>query len=585
MGNEGKFIRALIVIFFLFRVCFVRGQIEDVKSLTADPALYQRMDFKAALVAVWTNSPYRAEEVRLDLNLVSPSGVLLVVPAYYENGRSGEPSIWKVRFAPVEVGRYEGTFVLTNGSQSYASKRLSFTVAPSNQKGFLHISNDWSLQFDNGQPFRGIGENVAWESRSRDDSRFFQSLNEKPQYNYEYLLGKLSTNGGNFFRTWMCPWNLPLEWKTVENTRRYTNDDSYFNVSAIERMDQLVDLTASRDLYMMLTLDNSGDFLGRTWRHSNYNSTNDGPVALPQDFFTNPAAKAQYKDRLRYLVARWGYSPHIAAWEFFNEIDNLMYGLPNRIPDNVITAWHAEMADYLKGVDPYHHLITTSISHRNVAGLYNITSMDFNQIHIYGHNGQSRTEVFPETLRENSQRYGKPYVIGECGFEWDWSKNFDDDATNMDWDFKKSLWLGLFSPTPVLPMSWWWEYFDHRGTTDYIARVRPVLNQMLAAGAGVYSDADCKWDGPSPQPLAVRCGQSYFVLLSNDQSIPVDGSLWLQLQGSSKYQAEVYDPEHDTTNTVPLLMHGPATIKGISIPPAGFLVLTVTPQLSRLSAK
>jgi len=563
---------------FLLTPCFAHSQIESVVCLTTNPALYERMDFSATLTAAWTNSPFRSEEIRLDLDLVSPSGVRLTVPAFYEEGQSGSPSTWRMRFTPVEAGQYRGTCVLTVGGHSDVSNLFPFTVARSDQRGFLHIYNDWSLRFDDGEPFRGIGENVAWESRSRDDSKFFRSLNENPRYNYEYLLGKLSADGGNFFRTWMCPWNLPLEWKMVGNTTRYTNDDDYFNPSAIHRMDQLVDLTESLHLYMMLTLDNSGDFQGRTWRRSNYNSINGGPADSPLEFFTDPGARAQYKDRLRYLVARWGYSPHIAAWEFFNEIDNLMYGLPDKIPDSVITAWHAEMADYLRSIDPYHHLITTSISHRNVAGLYNIPAMDFNQIHIYGHNGQSRTDVFPETLRENSLRYGKPCVIGEYGFEWDWSKDFDDFAPDMDWDFKKGLWLGLFSPTPVLPMSWWWEYFDHRGTAAYISRVRPVLNHMLAAGSGNFMDVDCKWSGPPPQPIAIRCGRTFFILLRNSHSVPAGGNLSLRLADSYIYRAAIYDPEQNTTNVLPLRAQGHATIKRISIPSTGFLVLTLTPQ-------
>ncbi|HEY1787902.1 MAG TPA: cellulase family glycosylhydrolase [Verrucomicrobiae bacterium] len=552
------------------------GQIKSITRLTEKPAQYERTDFSVKLVARWTNSPFRAEEVRLDLDLTSPDGTSAVVPAFYEEGQSGKTSSWSVRFTPVETGNYTGVFVFTNGNRSEVSKRLSFTVVSSDQKGFLHVANNWSLRFDDGEPFRGLGENIAWESRSRDDSRFFKSLNESPQYNYEYLLGKLSANGGNFFRTWMCPWNLPLEWKIVGNTQRYINDDGYFNASAIQRMDRFVDLTASLNLYMMLTLDNSGDFLGRTWRNNNYNSTNGGPAAVAEDFFTDPAAKAQYKDRLRYLVARWGYSPHIGAWEFFNEIDNLMYGLPQRIPDKVITAWHTEMADYLKSIDPYHHLITTSISHRNVAGLYDIPSIDFNQIHIYGHNGQSRTALFPETLRENARRYGKPYVIGEYGFEWDWNVNFDDCAAYMDWDFKRGLWLGLFSPTPILPMSWWWEYFDHRETTKYIARVRSVLDEMLAAGDGKFADVNCGWSGSPVKTLAVQCGQSFFVLLENDKTNSVSGSLSFPISTTNFYRVQLFDPEQNTTNTLNTLERGNATEKNISVPQMSCLVVVAS---------
>jgi hypothetical protein len=297
-----------------------------------------------------------------------------------------------------------------------------------------------------------------------------------------------------------------------------------------------------------------------------------------QEFFTDPGAEAQQKDFLRFLVARWGYSPHIAALEIFNEIDNTMYdGKRQDIPDGIITAWHAEMSGYLKSIDPYHHLLTTSISHRQVAGLYNIAAMDFNQIHIYGHKGQSNIPSFPEVLRHNSQLYGKPYVIGEFACEWDWLENFDDHAANMDDDYKKGLWLGLFSPTPILPMSWWWEYFDHRNMTPYIARVRSVLDQMLAAAGGAFADADCKWEGPSAKVMAVRCGKTYFVLLINNGTAPVTGSLSLPLDAAQNYQVRAYDPQRNVTNTLASLPAGITRVPGVSIASDDECILILTP--------
>jgi hypothetical protein len=254
-----------------------------------------------------------------------------------------------------------------------------------------------------------------------------------------------------------------------------------------------------------------------------------------------------------------------------------MYGLPQKIPDQVVTAWHTEMSDYLKSIDPYHHLITTSISHRPVAGLYDIPSMDFNQIHIYGHNGHSSIASFPEILQRNSLRHGKPFVIGEYGFEWDWSRNFDDFAGDMDGDFKQGLWLGLFSPTPVLPLSWWWEYFDRRGTTPYIARVRPVLDQMLAAGKGAFTNVPCQWQGPPVKTLSVRCGETFFTLLNNNGITAINGNLSLPLNLSQSYQVSAYDPGRNVTSTLKTLPARTTTVTGISIDPASYLIIKLLP--------
>src|SRR5690606_22668543 len=118
----------------------------------------------------------------------------------------------------------------------------------------LKTKDKWSLQFDNGESFRGIGENLCWESRANDDSKFFKELHEQTKYNYEYMLPALAKNGGNFYRTWIVSWNLPLDWKKGFNNTRYTNSTEYFNPSAIEKMDRMFDLSDSLGLYVMLTL-------------------------------------------------------------------------------------------------------------------------------------------------------------------------------------------------------------------------------------------------------------------------------------------------------------------------------------------
>jgi len=74
------------------------------------------------------------------------------------------------------------------------------------------------------------------------------------------------------------------------------------------------------------------------WKTNPYNELNGGPCAKPNDFFTNAKARAIYQKRLRYFVARYGYSPHLLAWQFFNEIDNVFGPLNG----NDVVAWHQE---------------------------------------------------------------------------------------------------------------------------------------------------------------------------------------------------------------------------------------------------
>ena len=545
--------------------------VESVTRLTAAPALYERVDFVVTLTGEWQD-PYRSADVRLDLELTAPSGRTLVVPAFFERGPSGATSVWLTRFAPRETGAYRGRYVLTNRGARRESAPLDFTVAPSAAKGFLHLASPWTFRFDNGAPFRGLGENLCWESRSFDDSHHFKSLHENQRYNYEYLVGTLAASGGNFFRTWMCQWNLPLEWKQVTDTVRYTDDPGHFNASAMRRLDQLVELAAATDTYFMLALDPHGSLLGDGWAANPYNQKNGGPAATAAEFFSQPAARAQYQDRLRYLVARWGYSPHLAIWEFFNEMDNAMYGQkPARIPDEVVTAWHTEMSAYLKALDPYDRTITTSISHRDVAGLTAIPTIDFHQRHIY-----KDTDAIPATIRRNVRETGKPYVIGEFGYEWDWTKNFNDFAGLMDRDFKDGLWLGLFSPTPILPMSWWWEFFDSRKITPYFARVHAMHEQMVAAGRGEYTEVEAAWSGTLLRHvLAVRCGSTTFVLLANREAATAAGRLTLPAAARAQ-SVRAYDPETNQTRPLPEMPAGATGLDALSVPAHGNTILVIT---------
>ena len=471
------------------------AQITDVRA-PDKVAQYGKMQCEVTLIGKWTN-PYLQEEAALDMVVTSPSGRTLIVPCYYESGQSGESSLWGARFMPQEKGRYSYFFRYSEAGRVVSESGIATVVVKgSRSHGILHPNDHWTFRYDDGTLFRGIGENICWESRTSDDSKYFKELHEQPErFNYDSMLTKFARNGGNFVRIWMCSWNFPIDRQRDFNNRRYQETDEYMNRSAIERLDYTVELAERLDIRLMLCMG-------------------PGDVRTDRDFFIFDKAKTRYRNRLRYIVARWGYSPSIGAWEFFNEIDNIQFrDSRNPIPAADIVAWHAEMARYLKSLDPFGHIVTTSISHRDLEGLNDIPDMDVNQKHIY-----NATSVIPSTIRRYGQCFGKPYVIGEFGREWDWSKNFDDFADEMDADFRRGLWYGLFSPTPVTPMSWWWEYFDNRNMVPYFRAVRMVSDLMLSESGGKFETVEA--EAGEAEAYALKCGSKTYVYVYNPSVNP-----------------------------------------------------------------
>ena len=493
-------------------------EIRAVFSPNTDVEQYGRADFRVVLRGNFEN-PYLQEQASLDLLLTAPSGKQLLLPCYYESGESGSNSQWAARFMPQEAGQYRFRFVYReNGEAKAESAAGSFTSVKSHLTGVLHTDGNWILRYDNGEPFRGVGENICWESRDSDDSKFFKDLHEnQDKYNYDYMLPKLAANGGNFTRMWMNNWNFPIDFQNRFNNRRYIATSDYMNQSALIRLDHTVALAESLDIHIMLCMG-------------------PGNARTDASFFTDAAAKARYRNRLRYIVARWGYSSAIAMWEFFNEIDNIQFrDADNPIPAADIVAWHTEMAAYLKSIDPFGHIVTTSISHRDLEGLNAVPDIDLNQKHIY-----RNTRDIPSTILNYSARFGKPYVIGEAGFEWDWNLNFNDFAEDMDRDFRRELWYGVFNPTPVAPLSWWWEFFEDRDMMRYIRPARFVSEMMLAAGKGSFErlEASC-----SAEAYAVRCGSRAFLYVFNPTEQPVS-SVEIAMGGKGTAVVAEYDIEN-----------------------------------------
>lgn len=492
------------------------------------------------------SDPYNPADIRVDAVITAPDLTEIILPCFYKSGTSGN-SQWEARFTPQQAGQYSYRVkVYLSDLLDGISDVFTLESTVSAEDGFVHMnpSSYYTFKHDSGRRFRGVGENIGWEGEGG--------------YSYDDLYPLLNANGCNFVRSWLItPKDPPtgLEWNNLGS----------YNQTAASRLDQVFDLAEQYGIYLMLSIDHHNLFISgggtSVWANSPYNSANGGPCATPTDFFTNATAKDYYKRKLRYLVARWGYSPQLCVWEFFNEVDHVVEQSGVSITN--VSNWHGEMASYLKSIDPYGHIVTTSLSHNNYSALWNLANMDFTQRHLYG----STSGMYSTTTSYESS-YNKPFVSGEFSLYWQgpWAIG---TPTEYRRELHLGLWRGMFSPTPILPMTWWWNYHDSWGDWDVFNAAANFQAQMLVNDADVIQEASVN-AGASVEEMGLKAGNDIYLWLKNTSTTSSISSITVSVTSvaNGTYDVYLYDT-YNSTYAAPV----PVTVSSGTL---GFVISTMT---------
>ncbi len=224
-------------------------------------------------------------------------------------------------------------------------------------------------------------------------------------------------------------------------------------VEAAEREGVYLQLcVVTRDLYMKHLKDPQSDAYKRAVEHA--------------------------KNLMRYCVARWGYSTHVAAWEYFNEIDP---GLPTDV-------FYQQVGDFVAGIDPFARCRTTSTWHPSARDCRH-PQIDLPQVHHYlrptlgdsGHDESAAVVHWARFLREHGPR--KPGLIAEFGLaddKWGLSPLMKEDE-RLD-HFHNALWASALSGTAGTAMFWWWEQLDRQ---DGYQHYKPLAAFMAGEPLGI----------------------------------------------------------------------------------------------------
>lgn len=292
-------------------------------------------------------------------------------------------------------------------------------------KGFIRRNEFHANRFrwDNGDAYYPVGHNLGWGGEGQPP------LTE--------TIAAMGANGENWTRIWACAWDGKNPW--------WPQDDQGLPgqlwTKALSNWDAIVGACDMAALPFQFVMFHHGAFSSKVdpnWPDHPWNAAKGGFLKDAADFFTDPEAKRRSKMWLRYAVARWAASPEVLSWELFNEVEWVDARYADRWAD--IVAWHKEMADYLRSIDPYQHLITTSstLDHQE---LY--AAMDYYQPHLY-------SETLVADIAAAKLPTDKPAFYGEFG-----PKKMPKGHEKTP--LRDGLYAGMLSGQAGAAMFWAWD--------------------------------------------------------------------------------------------------------------------------------
>jgi hypothetical protein len=457
---------------------------------------YEKFEANFELSRYYSN-PFDPDVVDVTAHFTAPSGKQFTYPCFYFQNyirrRDGEyeklipagAPLWKLRIAPTETGEYSFWITVSDNTSKFTTPKMKFNAASPLSKGFVRISPKDPLffEFNDGSFFYPIGLSLhcTYDDRYhsttlgknkievRDhpgDKRTTEGgfIIDRRSYVHTDLFKKMHDNGMNATEIWFASWGYEIEWRG--DWRGYAGINQY-NMENAWRLDLVMESACENDIYFNLVLHCHGQFgeggeRGRDGEFDNhpYNRSNGGFLRNPIQIFYEDKAFTNLMKRLRYIVARYGYSRNIFGWEIISETD-LTAASVSPASRNFVLKYTKK----LKEMDIHNHPVTNHYS-----GSYMITddrlmkepSMDFVTGDAYrGWAGQGAPFHFPpfyELLSQTSEywnKFKKPGLVTECGCCWFGGTEYAlfNDVHQVCW----ATWMTHLAGTSLF---WWFEYVD-----------------------------------------------------------------------------------------------------------------------------
>ncbi len=448
--------------------------IRDVRPAQIRVPCYEKFEVSFRISDRYLD-PFDSNQVHVTARFLAPGGSETTVEGFYDQSffrevtpageriiPQGKP-IWRVRYAPWEPGVYRYVLRVRDpaGETEWGPGR--FTAEPSVLPGFIRVSprDPRHFEFSTGEFFYPIGHNIRSTFDTRHDGAFpWRQRFEEGTSAFGRYFRALGGQGGNLVEIWMAPWSLGLEWN--EAWSGYGGIGQY-NLRNAWEMDEVLAEAARNHLYVNLVIHNHGKyslFSDNEFVWNPFNVDNGGYLKSPNDFFTHPQAIEDFRKLMRYIIARWGYSRWIFAWQLWSEVDLVgeAHGFYRR-PE--VVEWHRQMGHEVKGLDPNDHLVSTHVcgdyTHQNPA-IIGLPEMDLAPVDAY-HGSRDPLEIvrLMKATAQFNNPFKKPVLITEFGGAWNAA-----DRRHLEATFHAGLWSSVGIPLGGAPLFWWWMLIEER---------------------------------------------------------------------------------------------------------------------------
>ena len=450
--------------------------IRDVKVPSETLSRYDMYEVVFQLDATYTN-PFDPDDIQVDGIFVYPSGKQVTVPAFYiepmktirENKTlmtynptgykvTGEPE-WRIRFSGDEAGTYSFHIVARDSQgQTCETESYVFSLNKGSNKGYVDISkNNPSILVNSGDgsPYYATGSNMAWV-RSQ--------FTKNPEHlSYNYFINQAAGNT-NMTRVWMCHWAW-LEWMPAveKSSTSYSYAGlGYYNQCISTAFDEIIRMCEDNGMRIVLCTEdndehgNDQDYDG--WNYNPYHTKHGGFVSNTTDYFKSAEVRQQYKKRLRYILARWGYSSALFSINMWNDMQT-----PN---DDIVS--------YLKELRDYAHSIT-----------------DGWRPLLYGSNYKMEANAILDYTTQSIRSFDgtKPDVYNECYASGD--RLFYKDT------LRNTIWKDLCDGAAAT-MIWSHDDVDETGSWDVFRNVLDFTADFPFDTVGTFQSGETKLTAATP---------------------------------------------------------------------------------------